>query len=678
MKIFLSYGHDDNAEIVKRIKQDLEAKGHQVCIDESENKTGDDWRRSIAEGVQQSQKTLAILSGHTVSDPVCLNRLNISLINGGEHSLVTVLLEAEKEVSPPLQVSHIQWLDFSDWKNQKQQGEAVFEAWYASKFETLAHVLESQKDYKGEIDELRELLHIIPDRLTWPERILRQYGFVGRDWLLDEIQMWLNESLTSEQEREAGRRIFCLIAGPGAGKSAMAAHFATHNKLAIGGLHFCNKADIPQDVLLILAFQLATRLADYRHFLLSTLKDMSPETTLASLPLEELFDFLFIKAAHMTIDGMRGNYLFLLDGLDESDGKIAALLAQKASELPRWLRVLITSRPNDAHVRSYLVAMNPHVLDVSSENNQADVRQWIEIWFESRQVAASQRVQYASKFLQMSGGNFAYLTAFREMVESNPALLENPERYPSGLAALYKARLERAVPNLKDYETKLRSFLCLLCAARRPLPLALAGRLLRKENKELERGFLLEDILPLLGSLIDTRGKGKNAAALPYYKSFADYLQSEESGGYRIHVLNGHETLIRHYYSKLVLEDGRANYARLDAYGQTEFTYHFLMCLNDGENYADPVKVLGLAEGMINDGAGGILKKLGLTKERWEALRPGFIDAAQTVRGAGENACVTEREAEWRLLLSALDFKLLGRNDPRSAESLHNLALPTL
>ncbi len=51
MRIFLSYGDDANEELVRRIKADLKEPGHDVWFDKSEIKFGDDWRRSITEGI---------------------------------------------------------------------------------------------------------------------------------------------------------------------------------------------------------------------------------------------------------------------------------------------------------------------------------------------------------------------------------------------------------------------------------------------------------------------------------------------------------------------------------------------------------------------------------------------------------------------------------------------------
>ena len=48
LRIFFSYGHDHNEELVRMIKADLEKRGHDVWFDKSEIKFSDDWRREIS------------------------------------------------------------------------------------------------------------------------------------------------------------------------------------------------------------------------------------------------------------------------------------------------------------------------------------------------------------------------------------------------------------------------------------------------------------------------------------------------------------------------------------------------------------------------------------------------------------------------------------------------------
>lgn len=69
MKIFFSYPHDNNAAFVRRLKIDLEGRGHSIWFDEEEIKTGNDWRSKITRGILESEAVVAFLSKHAVRDP---------------------------------------------------------------------------------------------------------------------------------------------------------------------------------------------------------------------------------------------------------------------------------------------------------------------------------------------------------------------------------------------------------------------------------------------------------------------------------------------------------------------------------------------------------------------------------------------------------------------------------
>lgn len=85
LRVFLSYGHDVNEELVRRIKADLEKRGHDVWFDKTEIKGGDDWRRSITDGITDSHRVLSFLSKHSTRDPgVCRDEIAIAIgVKGG-------------------------------------------------------------------------------------------------------------------------------------------------------------------------------------------------------------------------------------------------------------------------------------------------------------------------------------------------------------------------------------------------------------------------------------------------------------------------------------------------------------------------------------------------------------------------------------------------------------------
>lgn len=121
LRIFLSYGHDRNEEIVIRIKADLEARGHVVWFDKSHIRFGQDWRRSITDGLLESNRVVFVLSKHSVREPgVCLDEVAIAIeVAGG--NIYPILVEREQDVQPPQSISHIQWLDMQDWRARRSE-----------------------------------------------------------------------------------------------------------------------------------------------------------------------------------------------------------------------------------------------------------------------------------------------------------------------------------------------------------------------------------------------------------------------------------------------------------------------------------------------------------------------------------------------------------------------------
>lgn len=126
LRIFLSYGHDSNEELVCRIKADLEKRGHDVWFDKNEIKFGDEWRHSITDGILKSKRVLSFLSKHSTRDPgVCRDEIAIAIgVKGG--NIQTILVESEQEVQPPVNIGHILRFDMHDWKERFSGSEAVW------------------------------------------------------------------------------------------------------------------------------------------------------------------------------------------------------------------------------------------------------------------------------------------------------------------------------------------------------------------------------------------------------------------------------------------------------------------------------------------------------------------------------------------------------------------------
>ena len=179
MKLFFSYGHDENKAIVTRIKEDLEKRHHEVAIDESLIKGGDDWRRAITSAITQSELMVAFASKHSVREPgVCLDELMIAVSVKGAQ-VQTILLESN--IAPPSNISYRHYIDMSKWKAMQKTPD--FESWYNQKLNEIIRIIESPdtKKYAEEIEYIRDQLcpHI---SLIKQERLRQEY-FCGREWL---------------------------------------------------------------------------------------------------------------------------------------------------------------------------------------------------------------------------------------------------------------------------------------------------------------------------------------------------------------------------------------------------------------------------------------------------------------------------------------------------------------
>ena len=518
MKIFLSYGHDRNTPLVERIRHDLAAAGHDVWVDTSEIKAGDDWRRRIVDGLVESDWTLGFLSRHSTRDPgVCLDELAIALhVKGG--TIATVLVEAEAEVAPPVSVSHIQWLDMQDWAARAAAGGAPWEAWYRAKLGEILALLADPASvrFAGEIGELERRLQPISQAADIGTLV---DGFVGREWLQARLDDW------RQQARDS--RLFWISGPPGVGKSAFAAWLAHHGKVNVIALNLCrynvDERRDPARVLRTLAFQVATRLPDFRRLLLDRLmkQDQDGTEVLRRAP-AALFDWLVADPLHLSIDGGRREqrYLVVIDALDETirDGRsaLAEVLAESAPKLPRWMAVVVTSRPEPAILRQF-AALKPQTIDAESQENLDDLRNYARGWLADREAAAPDLVD---RIVAASHGNFLYLRKLREAADAGVLDLSAPRELPGGLVGLYERWFRRQFASVAAYESYL-PLLEVLVAAEHPVPERWLARIFAWPPRAQAR------MLDGLGSLFERRKDG----VAPFHKSLRDWLIDPHAAG---------------------------------------------------------------------------------------------------------------------------------------------------
>lgn len=535
MRLFLSYGHDDNEELVLRIKADLEKRGHDVWFDKSEIKFGDDWRRSITEGILKSNRVLSFLSKHSTRDPgVCRDEIAIA-IGVKEGNIQTVLIESEQEVQPPVNISHIQWLDMHDWRKRRDAGEDAWEAWYKEKFAEIVRVVESDESrrFAGEIETLSG--HLKPIKSDARINNLLKRGFYGREWLFEAAENWRSAP------KGTPSRLFWIMGAPGVGKSAFAAQLTHKHGDSVIAAQFCewDKPDHSnaQRVIRSLAFQLAARLPDYRKLLLTL-----PEITeLDRKTAAELFDYLLANPLRSVIDGGRNKYLIVIDALDEAGesgrNPLVEMLARNAKHLPDWLGLVVTSRP-EFDVKTPFQALNPFPLDTESESNRADIRDYLHNELAPHLRNRPDNDRLVEQILEKSEGVFLYVERFCDDVRQHHLSLDQPEQFPQGLGGIFDQYFKRQFPDLEKFRKDVRPALRAILAAREPLPIEILQSLFNWQDEEL-RNFTRP-----IASLFPVTTEAGHEVIKPYHKSLADWLGDEEKAGeYLVSVKEGHRVL---------------------------------------------------------------------------------------------------------------------------------------
>jgi len=543
LRIFLSYGHDHNEELVRLIKADLEKCGHDVWFDKNEIKFGDEWRRSITDGILGSNRVLSFLSKHSTRDPgVCRDEIAIAIgVKGG--NIQTILVEAEQEVQPPVNIGHIQWLDMHDWHEKQKIGDEVWEEWYQTKLSEIVRVVESDESrrFAGEIDKLNEYLKPIKSdaRISG----LLSKGFYGREWLFEAVENWRSGSSTAPSplggvgRGEGLSRLFWIMGDPGVGKSAFAAQLTHKHGDSVIAAQFCewDKPDHrdARRVVCSIAFQLATRLPDYRKLLLTLPEIKELDRKDAS----ELFEYLLSNPLKSVINGGREKLLIVVDALDEAGesgrNPLVDTLARNSHLLPAWLGMVVTSRP-EFDVKTPFQALNPFPLDTKSKSNRADIRDYLLSKLASQLETRSNAEKFVAQILEKSEGVFLYAERFCDDVQKGYFSLEHPEQFPQGLGGIFAQYFQRQFPDLEKFHKEIRPALRAILAACEPLPLEILQKLFNLEDEG------LRDFIHTLGSLFPVMKTTDSETIKPYHKSLADWMGDEAKAGvYFVSLLEG-------------------------------------------------------------------------------------------------------------------------------------------
>ena len=302
--------------------------------------------------------------------------------------------------------------------------------------------------------------------------------------IFSKVQSWLDD-------RSSPNRVMVISGTPGMGKSVLSAAVC-EKMLQAGrflGSHFCQhdraRHRNPKVMLQSLASHLADILPDYKKVLLEKMsRNLGVEIN--DMEVIDLFELLFEEPLTSLNDpGL--TYLMVIDGLDESEyqgrNELLDVISNYFQTLPPWIRFLVTTRP-EYNIAENLKGFQPLQLEPNIEENLQDIHLCFKKHLSNVLQPEYQEI-ILQALVQKSEGVMLYAHYLVDFIKKNVPLL-TPElldsTLPSGIASVYHSYFTRLESDLskevKVTEDQFMNFLSAIAAAREPLPLGLACKLL--------------------------------------------------------------------------------------------------------------------------------------------------------------------------------------------------------
>jgi len=477
MRIFISYGRADVAAFARKLAAWLRMRGHEPWLDiEQGIPLGHPFDNTIEDAIRDAGIVLALISSASVQ-PESICRTEILYAQTHNKLILPVMIS---DVPPPIQIISLNFIDASS------QPEDVFKLLPAA-LETIRITAQWQP-----YPVSSEVAWYSPTQtLSFQEEIVRySVGFVGRQWLFTELQTWANDPKS---------RVLLLTGEAGIGKSAIAAHMTT--ALDVKSVHFCSRSDSescrPVKWIQALISQIARQSRAYRK-ILGLIPAPNWDSPPTSLFRSLVSDCLAICYDNVTITNP---WVFVIDALDEADSDMATFLIDILDRIPPWIRLVITSRPDQSILARFMRPGISHLtINAHDSRNLADVENFLQQKYHN--LIASGILQETPGILEklenLTAGNLLYASmlmnslgdpnpAFRLPIEdigklsqqfgslgdSTPAyrlqIEETDPLLPQFYAMNYRLFLRR-FPDLKYYKNEVRPLLDCLIVAPAPVP----------------------------------------------------------------------------------------------------------------------------------------------------------------------------------------------------------------
>jgi WD40 repeat protein len=513
-RVFLSYGTRDAIEVAMWLHGALTSRGYQVFWDKEglRETTGSAWDRHLEEAIRTHDVVVALMSPHSVRpEGECRNEISFAKDLG--KPIVPVMV---RQCERPLRVHDLQYVDLEAFP---RVGELERSAW----LEEIIRFIENGVPVDPALSELRRRFRPLDY-----ERVLRRNPtdpFTGREWLFDRIDQWIANP-------DAPSTLF-VVAGPGVGKTSAVAHWC-RGRLKVGAYHFCDHAqpDTARDVVASLAGQLLSLQALHPSYpealrVLGTAGRDSSDTSSGSRDWTAVEWFRKLVLDPLRHDPPETPWVLVIDALDEALPEVRKMLRECHGELPSMVRLLITSRPDRDLVAWFRGALE---IDASSEDNQRDLRQYVEdrlhlLKAAGRIESASDIVdRFAGRLVDASAGTFLYCAEVLDSIAAGHRAVSDDTVLPEGLGGVYAEFLGRNFPDPEGSAYReLRAALEVALGAKQTVDDRFIGTVLDIDEDD------VADLRRSLGSLMVSGIEWRF-----FHKSLADWLGDGEASSYGV------------------------------------------------------------------------------------------------------------------------------------------------
>ena len=404
--------------------------------------------------------------------------------------------------------------------------------WKELEDDILSKLNEVERELNDVRDEVSRLRTTVEYQIPSQTDQLAKFNFTGkiaglcnkfqcgtRQWFFDELSSWFDD----EQSR-----VMILTAGPGVGKSVLSSKacelYKERGQLA--AYHFCDFKNYdsrdPHRILQSLASQMCDNIGGFRDKLTEVLRREHSQDSLADAYRVLLNDPLHALDRQEPV-------LIVVDALDESKteakSELLELISEEFPELPQWVKILITSRP-ELQVRKKLQHFNPVEILPDDSHHTRDLKHFFQ------QCLPNLSEGSVNSLISKCEGSFLYAYHLVNELQKRDLGIEPnlDDIVPKGISGFYEKQFKRlqkglldVIPNTGSFV--LKSFVNIVAASKQSLPIKIlfTGMGLSSKDYNVRETIIsvMSEILPLYDDCLTV-----------YHKSLWDWLTLD---GYEEH-----------------------------------------------------------------------------------------------------------------------------------------------